>query len=64
LKVYILAVFAGFWLWRLGEAFGGLYYAVALVTISLFFDDHQMQMAMRTKIMDMIRIGVTYSFKL
>ena len=45
-------------------AFGGLYYAVALVTISLFFDDHQMLIAMRTKIMAIIRIGITYSFKL
>jgi len=46
------------------EAFGGLYYEVALVTISLFFDDHQIKIMVRTKIMDIIRIGITYSLKL
>jgi len=63
LKVYTPPYLLAFGCVGWGEAFGGLYYAVALVTISFLFDDHQMLIAMRTKIMAIIRIGITYSFK-
>jgi len=57
-------MFAGFGCGYWSEAFGDLYYDVALVTISLFFDDHQIKITVRTRIMDRIRIGRAYSAKL
>ena len=46
------------------EAFGGLCYVVALVTISRLFDDHQTKIMMITKDMNIIMIGIAYSVKL
>ncbi|MEM2935593.1 MAG: hypothetical protein QW231_00250 [Candidatus Bathyarchaeia archaeon] len=56
----MLAFGCGAW----SEAFGNSYYEVALVTISLFFDDHQIKIMIRTKNMDRTRIGIAYSVKL